>query len=1092
MKRTCLKGVFLLFLIPFNSFAEPGPYFRFIQNKNQWPASVDYATRVPGGTMSLKAGQFTYTLLDYQKLEELHEQSHHGFQEVRTIPEPGQMIDGYTLNVDFIGANSSAKVLPFGKQDTYYNFFTGSDSSHWASDVKSFEGMIYSSLYAGIDMKIYSQGRNLKYDFIVAPGADPSQITIRYSGAEQFYLDRGDLFIKTPLGDLIEKKPVTYQMIAGERVLVPSAYTLCDNELSFSFPDGYDPCYELIIDPLLIFSTYSGSKADNWGSTATPGENGSLYSAGVTNHLNAGGTFPATAGAFQTSYGGIYDVGILKYDSTGQHLLYASYLGGSGNESAHSLVMNSNQELVVLGTTGSTNFPTSASAISKTFKGGTAAANVIEYTHGSDIYVARISKDGTQLLASTYLGGTANDGLNPTQNALSVNYGDELRGDIIADAQGNIYVSSVTASANFPVANSFSTTFKGSTDALLLKLDPSLAIIYWGAFLGGSALDASYTIKFDNEGNLFAAGGTTSADFPITTGVYQSSLAGSVDGWIATIASDGSAIIASTYTGTSSFDQIYFIDLNLQDEVYVYGQTSGSFPVTSGVYHNTGSGQFLQKFDHGLTQLKLSTVLGSGRGIPDISPTAFLVNDCNNIFMTGWGGLVNSLEKYWQSNTFNMPITSDAFQKTTSGSDFYFAVLTDGATELLYGTYMGGTDSRTHVDGGTSRFDKKGVVYHAVCSGCAAMNRLNHSTSDFPTSVGAWSRTNNSLNCNNAAFKFDLSSLRARIQTNSVKLDMPGLNKVCMPDKIVFQNRSTGGEIFQWDLGDGTKTALSDTSRIVHQYKSVGKYIVKLKAIDAGTCVGKDSTFTVVNVYTPLGVAGNGGTICFGTSFSLSASNGVSYGWTGIGNDFKSANSIVPVSPAVDSKYQVSITDFQGCVVKDTLAVKVIPGIDLQFEWSREFACESRPVTEVKNLTDENEETFWDFGDGTTSDLRTDTHTYQKDGVYAVRLVGKKDFCLYDKKVDVPVYTFFAPNVITPDQSSGKNDTFLLLYGGSSPEEKNVRISLIIYNRWGNKVYANEDYKGTWSGEGLTAGIYYYEASAEDDAACKGWVQLIR
>jgi len=112
--------------------------------------------------------------------------------------------------------------------------------------------------------------------------------------------------------------------------------------------------------------------------------------------------------------------------------------------------------------------------------------------------------------------------------------------------------------------------------------------------------------------------------------------------------------------------------------------------------------------------------------------------------------------------------------------------------------------------------------------------------------------------------------------------------------------------------------------------------------------------------------------------------------------------------------------------------------------------------------------------------------------VYAVRLVGKKDFCLYDKKVDVPVYTFFAPNVITPDQSSGKNDTFLLLYGGSSPEEKNVRISLIIYNRWGNKVYANEDYKGTWSGEGLTAGIYYYEASAEDDAACKGWVQLIR
>lgn len=1092
MKHLIVRGLFFVLILPLSGYADPNPYFRFIQNKNQWPASIDYSARVPGGSMSVSTGRFSYTLLDHQRMEELHERLHRGFQEVKTALKPGQMIDGYTVNVDFIGANRFAKASPFGKQDAYYNFFIGNDSSRWASGVSAFDGMIYSSLYKGIDLKIYSHGQNLKYDFIVAPGFDPSDIQLSYSGADQIYMDRGDVVVKTALGDLIEKKPVTYQIINGKRVLVNSEFVLCDNELSFSFPDGYDTCYELIIDPLLIFSTYSGSTADNWGSTATPGEDETLYSAGVTNPANSGGTFPATAGAFKTSWGGLYDVGILKYDSTGQQLLYASYLGGSQGESAHSLVVNSNEELVILGTTSSSNFSVTAGAVGPVFNGGTPTTNVIEYNNGSDIFIARISKDGKQLLASTYLGGALNDGLNPTHNSLSANYGDELRGDIITDADGNIYISSVTSSANFPVNNSFNTTFKGGTDALVLKLNSSLTSIVWGAYLGGSSLDAAYTIKLDKTGNLFVAGGTTSANFPVTAGVYQSVLKGGVEGWIASMANDGSSVISSTFTGTSSFDQVYFIDLNKQDEVYVYGQTSGTFPVSSGVYRNSGSGQFIQKFDHALTQLRLSTVIGSGRGIPDISPTAFLVNDCNNIFITGWGGLVNSQEGYWQSSTTNMPTTSDAFQKTTSGSDFYFAVLTDGAGELLYGTYMGGTDSRTHVDGGTSRFDKKGVVYHAVCSGCAAFNRTGKPTSDFPTTANAYSRINESQNCNNAAFKFDLSSLRARIQTNSVKLDMIGLNKVCLPDKIVFQNRSTGGEIFEWDLGDGTRVTLNDFASITHQYKTEGKYTIKLKAIDAGTCVGKDSTSTVVEVYKALGMAGNDGTMCYGGAFSLSASQGVTYLWEGIGNDLKSTNNVVTVSPVIDSKYQVTITDFQGCVIKDTVAVKVIPGIDLQFDLSREFACESPPLVKVKNRTDEREETFWDFGDGTTSDLREDSHAYQKDGMYSVRLVGKKEFCVYDKKVDVPAYTFFAPNVITPDQTLGKNDTFLLLYGGTSPDEKGMQVSLVIYNRWGNKVYESPDYKGTWAGEGLAAGIYYYEATAKEDAACKGWVQIIR
>ncbi len=289
--------------------------------------------------------------------------------------------------------------------------------------------------------------------------------------------------------------------------------------------------------------------------------------------------------------------------------------------------------------------------------------------------------------------------------------------------ENNIYISTVTASSNFPAVDGLDLTYNGGpTDALLLKFNPALSEILWSTFLGGAGADASHTLKFNEAGDVLIAGGTTSADFPVTGSAYQQQIGGDADGWIARISAAGDVIYDATFTGTSSFDQIYFLDLNEDDEVYVYGQTSGDFPITPGVYNNPNSGQFIQKFDASLTTLIFSTVFGSGRGIPDISPTAFIVNECNNLYMAGWGGAINARSGFWQSNTVGMPITGDAYQKTTSGSDFYFMVLTDDGSQFLYGTYLGGTQSRTHVDGGTSRFDKSGIVYHAVCSGCVSDN----------------------------------------------------------------------------------------------------------------------------------------------------------------------------------------------------------------------------------------------------------------------------------------------------------------------------------------------------------------------------------
>jgi hypothetical protein len=413
--------------------ADTDPGLKFIENKNQWPGNVHFLATIPGGNMTIGPGRFSYYFVDGKRLHELHERAHHA-------GDPDAAMDWnikhHSVQAEFIGSNPSVP-LPFGRSTEYYNYYLGNDETKWASKAYAYQGMVYPSFYDGVDLKVYSSGNHLKYDFIVAPSGDPSQIVVEYQGMEHVKLDNGNLILQTSLAEIIEQRPFAYQFINGEKIIVNSEYSLTGNRLSFCFPDGYDPCYELVIDPLLIFSTYSGFTADNWGSTATPGEHGTLYSSGVTSTLEHGGNFSATPGAYQSSYGGEYDIGIYKYDSTGSTLLYATLLGGVESESPHSLVMNKDNELIVLGTTSSSDFPTTNGAYDRSYNLGTSVNPVGSYSYnqGSDIFVARLSKDGTQLKASTFLGGSQNDGLNSRSSLLVRNYGDQLRGDVITDAR---------------------------------------------------------------------------------------------------------------------------------------------------------------------------------------------------------------------------------------------------------------------------------------------------------------------------------------------------------------------------------------------------------------------------------------------------------------------------------------------------------------------------------------------------------------------------------------------------------------------------------------------------------------------------------
>jgi hypothetical protein len=1089
--------IFLLGLFTVSGLnASSQPSVKFIENKNQWDNDIDFVSAIPGGRMVVSAASFKYFFYDYAEADRRHARPYEDqTDDMSNRPD----IRGHALFVTFQGANKYSVPQPLGRSDEYYNYFLGKDSSRWATEAHAYQGVFYESFYPGVDLKVYAAGDNVKYDFAVAPNADPSVIRSTYQGGEKVYIENGSLFITTPLAEVIEKRPTAWQIIGEDKISVTCEFRLEHNTLSFAFPDGFDSCYELVIDPLLIFSTYSGSTADNWGSTATPGEHGDLYSAGVTNQ-EAGGVFPATPGAFQTTSGGFYDISILKYDSLGSRLLFATYLGGANAESPHSLVMNDAGELIVMGSTSSADFPTTTGAFDRTFNSGPFIPWVVgyEYSEGSDIIISRFSADGKALLASTFVGGSNNDGINPLDGELSKNYGDQLRGDIVPDVSGNVYVSTVTSSLDFPAMNGFSTSYHGgSTDAIIFKMDPMLSTIEWGAFVGGTGTDAAHTIKLDAMNNVFAAGGTSSANLPVTAAAYHDAYSGSVDGWIAKIASDGSALLRCTYTGTSAYNQIYFLDLNADEEVYVYGQTSGDFPITPGVYSNPHSGQFIQKFSNELDSLEFSTVFGAGRGIPDISPTAFLVNDCNNLYMAGWGGEINSGLGFWQSGTTGMTTTPDAFQLTTSGSDFYFIVLTENARERLYATFLGGNLSRTHVDGGTSRFDKGGIVYHSVCAGCVAFNPSRGPTSDFPTTTDAWSRTNKSNNCNNAAFKFDLSSLKARFRTNSVKRDRPGLSIVCIPEGIVFENRSIGGETFEWDFGDGTAVSKTDTTFITHQYKGPGRYLVKLRAIDKGTCAGVDETSSYVTVNMAESFIQDDADVCFNDPYQLQASGAATYSWTSDDGMFASQEASPFVTPPDTTVYYITLVEQNGCLRKDTVTLDVIPAINPEFEWEKESECVARPEISVRNLTDSLESAdvlFFDFGDGTTSDREEEEHYYEADGVYNIKLVARREFCVWENTVAIPVFEMLIPNVITPG-TPGHNDIFTIRYGktdGVTPGDYGFKVAVKIYNRWGKLVYENDDYHYDWSGQGLDAGTYYYDVSVAGHATCKSWLQLIK
>lgn len=797
------------------------------ENKGQWEKQVLY--RVKLKNMDVFYEKNSITVQQYDLHELLHNNHPKSKEELLKDKSTAYF---HSYKIGFINSNKNPTLVTNKKADTYANYYIGNNPSKWASEVGAYEEFIYKNLYQGIDLKIYSNGLQPKYDFILKPNSSVEKIKMNYNGVATIKLVNQALIIKTSIGEITEEKPYAYQIINNRKVEIACNYVLTENTISFDFPNGYDKNYELIIDPVLSGSTYSGSFADNWGSTATYDNLGNIYSGGI---VTATG-YPVTTGAFQTTFGGggvggvgaiPWDMAIIKYNQTGANRIFATYLGGSENDYPHSMIVNDNNELYIYGKTYSVNFPVSANAYDKTYNGN------------ADIVVTKFNAAGSSLLGSTYIGSTGDDGVNGDANSSSINglkhnYGDDARGEIILDANGAVYIASSTKSTNFPTTvGAYKTTFNGGPqDACVFKLNTDCSNLEWSTFLGGSSDDAGYAIALDQQNNVLVCGGTISNDFPTTSGVLKPTFNGFIDGYVSKIKFDGTTLLGSTYIGTSNYDQCYFIQTDKTGNVYLYGQTEGVYPTTAGVYKSTKGGLFIHQLDPILTTTGFSTIIGDGiNSKPNISPTAFLVDNCGNIYISGWGGLCNTPGN--QGTTLGLPVTTNAYKGTTDDCDFYLLSLTKNAASLLYATFFGSnnTSSGDHVDGGTSRFDKRGVVYQSVCAGCGAF-------STFPTTSTAWSTTNNSPNCNNATFKIDFQTpnVVASASTNGVS--------GCAPFTITFNNGSANATSYKWNFDDGSPISNSPTP--THTFATQGTYNVKLVVENPASCNGKDSVIVPV------------------------------------------------------------------------------------------------------------------------------------------------------------------------------------------------------------------------------------------------------
>lgn len=663
-------------------------YNYFIENKGQWSKEIRYLVKLTGVNAWITDSGIIY---DFYMIKS----NNPSITSLKNSANDSSTVIGHVVKMEFEGSQDIPHLEPKDKQNSYLNYFIGNDPSKWASKVTIYHEVTIKELYKGIDCRFYVSEKGLRYDFILSPDADLSQIRMKFEGQDSLRInEKGDLVIRTSLGDIQQCNLFAYQVDNGIKKPIECNFKISEpNKISFQ-NGSYDKDKQLIIDPLL-FTTYLSGGIDG-GIAIVSSSIGSPY---LTGAVYTGATSIATPGAYQTSIrGSNRNCFVANLDASGTSLNFLTYIGGTRDDCPSDITLDSKGNIYITGFTTSDDYPTTVGVFKSNRSGSV------------DAFVTKLNSSGSALINSTYFGETgetyaygiavdANDNpfitgftnansfpttsgayqttksitkacfitkFNSTFSGLIYSTfiagtnGFSEGGNIKLDANNNAYIVGQTSSTNFPVLTAYQPTLRGGVDCFVTKLNANGNSLVYSTYLGGSNSEESYNLVLDSDLNAYITGKTNSTNFPVSSGAYQTSLGGSSDCFVTKLNPSGFGIVYSTYLGGTQEDAGMGIAATSDGKTIVTGYTkSSNFPITGCPYKSSYEDCFVTQLNTYGTSVEYSTCIGgTGIDIPSIMSfgKGLAVTSTNNIYLTGY------------TTSRDLHTTIDAYQTKFTGS----------------------------------------------------------------------------------------------------------------------------------------------------------------------------------------------------------------------------------------------------------------------------------------------------------------------------------------------------------------------------------------------------------------------------------------
>jgi hypothetical protein len=685
-KATCIAGfiaAFTLCIVAVPLFSAPTTAvanrnygkapIAFEPNLGQSDSQVKFLARADGYTLFLTPAETVFLL-----------------KGATAEAKPGQVNSeaGAALRVRFLQANEAAPMQAAKELIGKVNYLRGKDPSGWHTDIPTFAEVVQRGVYPGIDVVYYGNQRQLEYDFVVAPGANPRAIAFAFAGAENAKVDaNGDLVISSPAGDVLIRRPLAYQQGQnGEREIVAANYTLRGAHHVSIKVGKYDKSRRLIIDPILEYSTYvGGSNIDGANAIAVAPDKTAFF---------AGGTFSTdfpTEHPLQPNHGGPDDLSrdafVAKISSDGSTLLYSTYLGGSLDDVANGIAVDTFGQAYVVGTTHSKDFPVTPNAFNPSC-GGDDACGATWNPQGaivSNAFVAKLNTQGSGLVYSSYLGFYE----NVIGQAIAVDANQVVY--VTGQVGPNITPTVPIIPPNVPpppfispalAANAAQGAIGGVDDAYLAKISATGSSILYLTYLGGGNEDFAFGLTIDGNANAYLTGLAYSLDFPTTANAFQTANGGAGDAFMTKVNTNGGPFVYSTLVGGAGLDQGNGITVDSNGNAYVAGETSSPGLPSLRAYGGQGDG-FVAKFNpslSGAASLVYFTYLG---GSMADSANAIALDSNLNVYVTG------------STVSADFPSVGAVFQPTYGGgnSDAFVTKIDPSGASIIYSSFLGGSNS---------------------------------------------------------------------------------------------------------------------------------------------------------------------------------------------------------------------------------------------------------------------------------------------------------------------------------------------------------------------------------------------------------------